>query len=118
MHEITVTAITSLTQCLCTLALSSVFIVFYCLCSGVHHKQKLGAVTSSFQCNAASTVSLHSRTLKNNELYLFPGGVVLIGSSVVTFTGRLANPQSYGGWGDVRDHKLCESYVNNSYTLS
>lgn len=113
------TVLIAASVCTCTwlaACLSLITICFFLLCSGVHHKRKPGSVHVAVgQCNAESVVSSYRHVLQNNEQHLFSEHVVLVGTNSISFTGRLAKPEGYGGWGDLRDHELCSSYTNASH---
>ncbi|EDV20761.1 uncharacterized protein TRIADDRAFT_31240 [Trichoplax adhaerens] len=75
-------------------------------CSGLHHKRF---------CKMEDTITAIERSLSANMDYLFPQtiGVTSQNREIRRFAG-VSRPNGYGGWGDIRDHKLCMSYVKSA----
>lgn len=75
------------------------FFVFF---SGVHHKAK-----GVKKCDAATKVSQLNSLLETNKKSLFPSSM-----SILSYPRMLNRvPKANGGWGDVRDHQLCLSFI-------
>lgn len=69
---------------------------------GVHHKKK--------QCNTKLFVSKFEGIIERNKASLFPSSLVLKISTADS--PNLGQPN--GGWGDIRDHKLCLQFVKKN----
>ncbi|XP_064630740.1 alpha-1,6-mannosyl-glycoprotein 2-beta-N-acetylglucosaminyltransferase-like [Lineus longissimus] len=69
---------------------------------GVHHKGK--------DCNPHTKVAQIELLLSNNRQYLFPQSLSFIGHAKVA----VRQPKPNGGWGDIRDHSLCLSFVKKA----
>jgi alpha-1,6-mannosyl-glycoprotein beta-1,2-N-acetylglucosaminyltransferase len=71
--------------------------------SGVHHKGK--------KCDAATTsarvVSIENLIASSQNL-LFPSSLGISGYPRTP----TKMPKANGGWGDVRDHKLCKRFLD------
>ena len=70
------------------------------LLSGIHHKGK--------NCDPAVKVLQIENLLKASMANLFPQQLVVTGDRAAP--KRL--PKQNGGWGDIRDHQLCQSFVS------
>lgn len=68
---------------------------------GIHHNGK---------CNADELVRKIEETLNTNKRYLFPSTLIV---SPQTRPLKIKPPKPNGGWGDVRDHTLCQTYGRN-----
>lgn len=68
--------------------------------SGMHKKSKV--------CDPVAKVTEAETKLKENHQHLFPSSVFLAGDSRF----KLRDLKPNGGWGDIRDHRLCEHYFN------
>ena len=82
-------------------------VLYYCLCfccSGVHHKGK--------NCDPAVKVQQIESLLQSGSANLFPQQLYVAGN--IGAPKRL--PKQNGGWGDIRDHELCLSFVNGPKT--
>ena len=68
--------------------------------SGIHHK--------GTNCEAIDKVSQIEALLSSNHHLLYPERLDLFD------TQRLPSqvPKPNGGWGDIRDHNLCLSFLN------
>lgn len=69
--------------------------------SGLHAKGK--------DCNPAERVQYIETLLGNNRQYLFPPALVVNGYPNVP----RRTPKANGGWGDIRDHQLCISFLSS-----
>ena len=77
----------------------------------VFHIGDCGIHTKSKKCDVKDTVQRIETLISQNGLHLFPDSVSLAGTFVTEVMKMLPN----GGWGDIRDHKLCALLINNSY---
>ncbi|PAA73552.1 hypothetical protein BOX15_Mlig004091g1 [Macrostomum lignano] len=76
--------------------------VFHIGQCGVHHKNKV--------CNPALLSSKLDRMLANNIAKLYPDQLMF--NAKLKIRARALKPN--GGWGDLRDRRLCSSFFNSS----
>jgi len=69
---------------------------------GLHHKGK--------NCTTEARVNQISKILVDNKQLLFPKRLSVLSRRVVM---KPKPPKPNGGWGDIRDHELCFSYVTD-----
>lgn len=68
-------------------------------CSGTHHKSE--------NCQPTDVVGQINALLTNEHEFLFPETLVFEGAD----PAGSQVPKPNGGWGDIRDHKLCASFL-------
>lgn len=64
--------------------------------------------TKSSNCDPVKKVKEAETKLQENKQHLYPDAISLAGDSRF----KLQDPKPNGGWGDIRDHRLCEHYFN------
>ncbi len=69
--------------------------------SGVHHKGK--------KCNSSDKVNHIEGLLNTNRAKLYPQTLTIAGYP----RAPTKTPKPNGGWGDIRDHNLCESFTQD-----
>ncbi|CAG5132403.1 unnamed protein product, partial [Candidula unifasciata] len=76
--------------------------------SRIFHIGECGMHKKSKNCDPMAKVQQAETKLKENHQHLYPNMVSIAGDSRF----KLRDPKPNGGWGDIRDHKLCEQYFN------
>ena len=72
-------------------------------CSGTHHHKS---------CNEVEQARSAKQKLQAQSSHLFPGSLSLDSGTYPTASRK--SIKNYGGWGDIRDHELCLSFVQTN----
>jgi alpha-1,6-mannosyl-glycoprotein beta-1,2-N-acetylglucosaminyltransferase len=76
----------------------------------VFHIGECGMHTKSKNCDPTVKVGKTETLLSDNKQHLFPNTLSVDGDAHF----KLRDPKLNGGWGDIRDHNMCLSILNNS----
>uniref|UniRef100_A0A0B7A5M6 Uncharacterized protein n=1 Tax=Arion vulgaris TaxID=1028688 RepID=A0A0B7A5M6_9EUPU len=76
----------------------------------IFHIGECGMHKKSKNCDPMTKVKEAETKLQENEQYLYPDVMSIAGESRI----KLRDPKPNGGWGDIRDHKLCKHYFNTT----
>lgn len=75
----------------------------------VFHIGECGMHTKSKNCDPSPKVNQVETQLAQNKQYLFSNTISCDGDARY----KLRDPKPNGGWGDIRDHNMCLSLLNN-----
>ncbi|BFZ02173.1 hypothetical protein BsWGS_05212 [Bradybaena similaris] len=78
----------------------------------IFHIGECGMHTKSSNCDPVKKVKEAETKLQENQQHLYPDAISLAGDSRF----KLQDPKPNGGWGDIRDHRLCQHYFNATAT--
>ncbi|CAG5136087.1 unnamed protein product [Candidula unifasciata] len=77
--------------------------------SRIFHIGECGMHKKSSNCDLAKVKEAENK-LQDNKQHLYPDVVSLAGDTRY----KLIDPKPNGGWGDIRDHTLCNYYFNET----